>query len=165
MKQTLLKKLLLPSLLLLTLSACNFPNLFGYSYSLYVLETEKNTGELFKEVKCSLPDSPDHIQIRTLLLTLLDSQNDLFQDHFPTNITLYNETLSQTGILELEFSPEYSEITGIKRTATDYAITLTLTQLPNVTAVRIIVFGEEHPLEPALLRPSDLLTNTENANS
>lgn len=142
--------------LLLLLQSCN--HFHGHTYLLYCIDTSQTSGSLFKEIKCYLPYTPENIEIKTLLQTLLDFQDDpLLPNYFPSNLSLHSAHLSPTGILELEFSAEYGELSGIRRTVTDYAITLTLTQLPDVVALHIYVFGEDPTLSPNLLRPSDLL--------
>lgn len=144
------------SLLFLLQSCSHFQ---GHTYTLYCVDTSQTSGALFKEVKCYLPDTPDQIEVKTLLQTLLQFQEDpLLPAYFPSNLSLHSAQLNALGILELEFSSEYGELTGIRRTATDYAITLTLTQLPEVVALRINVFGEDPSTTSNLLRPTDLLT-------
>lgn len=61
------------------------------------------------------------------------------------------------GLLTLDFSEEYSELTGITLTLANACLTLTLTQLDGVEEVQVTVMGKALPEGGEPLSPEDLL--------
>lgn len=62
------------------------------------------------------------------------------------------------GVVWVDLSRSYLDLSGVDLTLADYCITLTLTQLEGVGAVRITVNGADRPLrERPLLRAEDVL--------
>lgn len=136
-----------------------------YAYTLYPLvngntSQQLPTGTIFAPTPFYHTDPPDIISPLTLIHTVLSMEHsDQYQNPFPTGVAVYSMTLNGT-LLALEFSPEYGELSGIRRTAADYALTLALTQLPQIESVTIHVFGQEQTeltLSPQDLVHSDLL--------
>ena len=77
-----------------------------------------------------------------LLTALLDGpESDLYESAIPKGTALISVTrqgLSATA----DFSAPYGSLSGVALTLADYAVTLTLTQIPGVSAVRITVNGQ-----------------------
>lgn len=136
------------------------PSLDSTPYSLYCVhvDPENPNGNLLVPRTAYLPESPEEIQPQTLVLTLLALESyQNYHNTFPQGTTLLTANLLDSGVLDLKFSSEYGELLGIQRTAADYALTLTLTELSNVRALRISVFGDDPTVTPPLLRSSDLV--------
>lgn len=75
---------------------------------------------------------------------------------FPEQLRLLSWE-EEGGVLTLDFSEEYSELTGISLTLANACLTLTLTQLDQVEEVQAIVTGKPLPEGGAALSPEDLL--------
>ena len=66
------------------------------------------------------------------------------------------------GTASVDFSAPYGELSGMALTIADYCVTLSLTQIPGIYAVRITVDGEELPhRDTQIFRPSDVLLSSE----
>lgn len=66
------------------------------------------------------------------------------------------------GMALVDFSQGYEQLSGIDLTMADYCVTLTLSQLPGVSVVRITVEGQELAYRShSLLRSQDLLMTSE----
>lgn len=126
-----------------------------YAYTFYTLRTEGSTGGIYAPREVYLEYPPDIISPLLLIHTFFYLENtEDSTNPFPKGVAVYAIELSSSGVLEVEFSPEYGELSGIRRTAADFALMLTLTQLPQVNGLRIQVFGEEKNKE--VLRSSQL---------
>lgn len=77
-----------------------------------------------------------------LIQALLDgpTRSDL-TSVFPKGTTLLSQS-QEKGILTLNFSKEYSDLTGAKLTLANGAVVLTMTQLKTVDSVRLLSAGE-----------------------
>lgn len=67
------------------------------------------------------------------------------------------------GIVHLDFSTAYSQLSGMELTMADYCLTLSLTELDDIYGVKITVMGEELDYRKSgiLLAGNVLLTSTE----
>lgn len=99
--------------------------------------------------------SPD---IDTLLEALLNGPElDSLSDPFPPGTRLLGWELDG-GLLRLDLSASYGELTGVDLTLADYCITLTLCQLDQVDRVSITVDGEALPQRARqTLTPEDVI--------
>lgn len=156
--------LILSLLLCFTLTGCaRFSSTPHVTYELYHRNTQERHSTLLTSLKISLPveTSPDQdltsSHIHTLIMGLF-SLEDVYRKEalFPSDTKLLSFELLPNGTLNLHFSQEYGELSGIYRTTADYALTLTLTQLSTVTGVRISIFGEDPTVNPPLLRSYDI---------
>jgi len=59
----------------------------------------------------------------------------------PAQAQLLGWSLEEGGLLRLDLSEHYGELSGVELTLADYCITLTLCQLEGITAVEITVAG------------------------
>lgn len=137
----------------LLLGSCAYPVL-GESqeaegYALYFLEPDLSAsagGGAFRTETVYLDDleDPDTRQLAEALMT------ELLRG--PLDETLKNPVPAGTALLSLEvkgsqavvdFSAPYNTLSGVGLTLADYAVALTLTQLPDIVSVRITVRGKE----------------------
>lgn len=78
-----------------------------------------------------------------LMQSLLSGPTDSdLESPFPPGTTLGEVTLRGTE-LQVDLSSVYGTLTGIGLSLADYAITLTMTQLPDVARVRVTVLGSD----------------------
>ena len=79
---------------------------------------------------------------------------------FPTGTVLNTLTL-EGGRAVVDLTAAYGALSGVSLTLADYAITLTLTQLPGISEVRVTVRGQELDYRGTQrLRPRDVLFTT-----
>lgn len=82
-------------------------------------------------------------QAEVLLLQLLGGCADPdYRSPIPSNVQLYSCQVEGSAA-QVDLSAAYGQLSGIDLTIADYCITLTLTQLPGVSVVRITVDGRE----------------------
>lgn len=79
---------------------------------------------------------------------------------FPEQLRLLSWT-EEDGVLTLDFSEEYSELTGIALTLANSCLTLTLSQLDGVEKVEVTVMGKSLPEGTGALAAEDLLLTGE----
>ena len=78
---------------------------------------------------------------RALLSALLRGpENDAFRNALPAG-TLLNSVTLEGSRATVDFSSAYGSLSGIALTLADYAVTLTLTQIPEISTVRVTVAG------------------------
>lgn len=119
----------------------------GTPYDLYFLEADLSAvpgGDALRTQTVYLEeDLETEALARTLVERLLEG---------PTDDTLANPIPAGTGLLSLELTGAharvdltsgYRSLSGVELTLADYAITLTLTQLPQIAVVSITVRGQE----------------------
>ena len=116
-------------------------------YSLYFLERDlrdvPGAGAL-QAVDSGLAVSPDpQAAAETLIEALLAGpQEERLQSAIPPGTTLRSLEL-QGSRADVDLSGEYAALTGVALTLADYAVTLTLTQIPEISRVRVTVRGQE----------------------
>lgn len=87
--------------------------------------------------------NPKEDSIPQLLQWLLDGPQETdHSDVLPEGVTLISQTLHDS-VLTLNFSKEYSELTGVDLTVANGSIVLTMTQLKGVDGVTILSAGEQ----------------------
>ena len=81
--------------------------------------------------------------VEALVEGLLDGpQSELLRGTLPASTTLLSAKVEGSRAV-VDFSAAYSTLSGVRLTMADYAVTLTLTQLPEITSVKITVQGQE----------------------
>lgn len=92
-----------------------------------------------------IPIHPDDDPAQTaeaLLSALLQGpESDLYRNTLPKGTAL-NSVTRQGSLALVDFSAPYGSLSGISLTLADYAVTLTLTQIPEISMVRITVDGQ-----------------------
>lgn len=79
---------------------------------------------------------------QTLLTALLRGpDSDAFRSPFPSGVALNAVSLKGSRAF-VDFSAPYAALSGISLTLADYAVTLTLTQIPEISIVQITVDGQ-----------------------
>lgn len=84
-----------------------------------------------------------------------------YRTPIPQGVTLRSCQLTG-GMALVDFSQGYEQLSGIDLTIADYCVTLTLSQLPGISVVRITVEGQDLAYRThSLLRSQDLLMTSE----
>lgn len=164
--------LLLCALLLLTTS-CAYAAVSTQreadTYALYFREndlTAATGGDALRAETVQLPELADaeiddaaEMLLRALLKGPVD---ETLRTPFPTGTTLLSLDVEDSQAL-VDLSAAYGGLSGVALTMADYAITLTLTQLPEITEVRVTVRGQElgYRDRQTFRRQDLLLTTTE----
>lgn len=120
-----------------------------HTMSVYFMSTSMNSGSVLTTESRVL--DPHQDAIRQLIQFLLDGPKDA--DHHPAlpdDVTLISEKLNGS-VLTINFSDEYSELTGAALTVANASVVLTMTQLEKVDSVRILSAGE--PVLPTNTAP------------
>lgn len=159
-----IKSLILCLLLCCFVTGCaRFSTSSHVTYQLYHRNTLESHSALLTSLSIKLPTETSLDQdltsthIHTLIMGLFSIEEVYRKEPlFPPNTKLLSFELQPNGSLDLHFSQEYGELSGIYRTTADYALTLTLTQLSSVTGIRISIFGEDASTSPPLLRSYDI---------
>lgn len=117
-------------------------------YSLYFLRGDLRDaagGGALQAVPSSVPvtsDAAPEDTARELLSALLRGvDGDAYRNTLPAGTALNSLTLEGSRAT-VDFSRPYASLSGIGLTLADYAVTLTLTQIPGVSMVRITVGGQ-----------------------
>lgn len=97
--------------------------------------------------------------VTTVMRVLLNGPTgEGLEDPFPADTRLLGYTLSADGLLQLDLSAPYGDLTGIDLTLADYCITLTMCQLEGVEQVSITVNGNEIAYRARqILSPDDVM--------
>ena len=117
------------------------------SYDLYFLETEPEMGGgALQTEKAYLPEleaaDPEETA-RGLMEALLQGPLDMtLKSPIPAGTSLLSLKL-QGGRATVDLSAGYASLSGVALTLADYAVTLTLTQVPEISSVKITVRGQE----------------------
>ena len=120
----------------------------GTAYQLYFLErtlADADGGDALRAEERAIDDTGCTAEetARLLLEALLRGPKDpLLESPFPKGTSLVSVERVGTE-LRVDLSAAYSTLSGVGLSLADYAITLTLTQLPDVARVRITVAGRE----------------------
>ena len=120
----------------------------GTAYQLYFLErtlADADGGDALRAEERAIDDTGCTAEetARLLLEALLRGPKDpLLESPFPKGTSLVSAERVGTE-LRVDLSAAYGGLSGVEPSLADYAITLTLTQLPDVARVRITVLGEE----------------------
>ena len=138
---------------LVVLAACApAPGESGEGLSLYFASTE-DAGAALVPVEYTGAEEPG---VRQLMSALLAGPEGAGRTSaVPSWVTLRGCRL-EDGVLYLDLSENYGGLSGVDLTLADYAITLTLSQLPGVEGVRITADGE-----PLSYRSHQILTSEE----
>lgn len=108
-------------------------------------------------------DLPAQEQAQEAMELLLgECQEEGFTSPLPEGTELLECTVSGSRAV-VDFSAEYSQLTGMRLTVANYCVTLTLTQIEPIRMVRILVNGQElsQGRGSTLLAGDALLTSTE----
>ncbi len=129
------------------LCACASMEIEANGYDLYFQESDLNLaaggGALQTEhIYLTATEDPRALA-ETLMSELLKGPRDeTLKNTIPAGTTLQSlELTGRRAVVDL--SAAYSNLSGIALTMADYAITLTLTQIPEILAVQITVRGQE----------------------
>ena len=120
---------------------------------LYFVESHGGTGSVLGRELYSGSEEPT---VRVLVNALLagPGQESLISP-FPAHTTLLGWSLVD-GLLTLNLSEHYGDLSGIDLTMADYCITLTLCQIERVKQVQILVAGDELAYrEHKVMEPSE----------
>ena len=95
-----------------------------------------------------------------LMLLLSEPKDDALRSPFPSGTSLQKLTVAG-GRAQVDLSAQYGRLSGIDLSIADACVTLTLTQLRGVYAVRITANGRELPYrETQLLTAADALLSS-----
>lgn len=116
-------------------------------YRLYFRQddlTASSGGDVFETEPVELPEGLDAQSAAEALLErlLAGPRSELLRGTLPAGATLLSARVEGSRAL-VDFSAAYSTLSGVRLTLADYAVTLTLTQLPEITSVKITVQGQE----------------------
>ena len=120
----------------------------GSAYALYFVERDLRSadgGDALRSEERTLEDSGLSTEelAAVLVAELLKGPADpTLKSPFPKGTALLSAEQKGTE-LRVDLSAAYSTLSGVGLSLADYAITLTLTQLPDVARVRITVAGRE----------------------
>ena len=116
----------------------------GSAYALYFVERDLRSadgGDALRSEERTLEDTEE--LAAALVAELLKGPADpTLKSPFPKGTALLSAEQKGTE-LRVDLSAAYSTLSGVGLSLADYAITLTLTQLPDVARVRITVAGRE----------------------
>lgn len=116
-------------------------------YRLYFRQSDLSAssgGDVFQAETVELAEGLDtQASVEALVAGLLDGPRDeLLRGTLPSGTTLLSAKVEGSRAV-VDFSAAYSTLSGVRLTMADYAVTLTLTQLPEITSVKITVQGQE----------------------
>ncbi len=164
-----MKKVLLLAILvlLLLLVSCAVPTKDGGGDMLRifyptVLDAAKG-GDAVESVALSREDLPeDRHEQAVAVVERIMAGDEHHRSPIPAGTELRSCTLAG-GIVTLDFSAAYGQLSGMDMTLADYCLTLSLTELPDIYGVRITVMGAEpeYRKRGVMLAGNVLLTSTE----
>ena len=142
-----LTALLLSAVLLLLAVGCARQHPENEGYDLYFQEAEAEMGSgALRAEKAYLPQleaTGAAETARGLMEALLNGPLDLtLKSPIPTGTSLLSLRV-EGGRAYVDLSASYASLSGVALTLADYAIALTLTQIPEIGSVRITVRGQE----------------------
>ena len=116
-------------------------------YLLYFREkdlTASSGGDVFQTEAVEIEEGLDtQTAVENLVKHLLEGpRSELLRGTLPAGTTLLSARVEGSRAV-VDFSAAYSTLSGVRLTMADYAVTLTLTQLPEITSVKITVQGQE----------------------
>lgn len=103
----------------------------------------------------TLPEGSGEVEGLFALLMARPEDPELVAS-IPAGITLRSWS-QEDGILNLDLSEAYGDLSGVELTLADSCIVLTLCQLPEVKAVYLTVEGRPRPFRDQVLSASDFL--------
>ena len=117
------------------------------TYQLYFRESDlaaSSGGDVFQTEAVELGEGLNTVEtVEALLEALLKGpRSELLQGTLPASASLLSAEV-EGGRALVDFSAAYSTHPGVRLTMADYAVTLTLTQLPEINSVKITVQGQE----------------------
>jgi len=119
------------------------------TYGLYFREADLSasaSGDALRAEQITLSDvdeTDSQAMAEALMLKLMEGPADAtLKGTIPTGTQLLSVKVDK-GIAVVDLSAAYGALSGVNLTLADYAITLTLTQLPEVLSVRITVRGQD----------------------
>lgn len=117
------------------------------TYQLYFRESDlaaSSGGDVFQTEAVELGEGLNTVEtVEALLEALLKGpRSELLQGTLPASASLLSAEV-EGGRALVDFSTAYSTLSGVRLTMADYAVTLTLTQLPEINSVKITVQGQE----------------------
>lgn len=133
------------ALLLPLLCACASEESTGNSYDLYFQKSNLNLaagGGAFQTEQTYLSEEDDPQKLAEALMAelLRGPRDETLKNTIPSGTTLQSlELTGRRAVVDL--SAAYGNLSGVALTMADYAITLTLTQIPEILAVQITVRG------------------------
>lgn len=138
---------LLSAALLFTVGCAQESEEKAEGYDLYFLETEPEMGGGALQVeKAYLPELEDASPEETakgLMEALLQGPLDgALKSAIPAGTSLLSLEVSGGRAL-VDVSASYGSLSGVALTLADYAVTMTLTQVPEISSVKITVRGQE----------------------
>lgn len=144
--------LMLCGLLLLSAAGCGAAGTDPETpaYELYFVEADlkeaNGRGALRAEAAYlpkELSDAGPEEQAKSLMESLLQGPLDItLKSPIPAGTSLLSLKL-QGGRATVDLSAGYASLSGVALTLADYAVTLTLTQVPEISSVKITVRGQE----------------------
>lgn len=119
----------------------------GLPCQLYFREADLNAsagGDVFQTETVYIDEELDaQAQAEALLEALLAGpESEFLRSAIPAGTSLLSVEVNGSRAL-VDFSAGYSTLSGVRLTLADYAVTLTLTQLPDIAVVRVTVQGQE----------------------
>jgi len=119
------------------------------AYSLYFREADLSaaaSGDALRAEVVSLPDVDERdpqAMAEALMRRLMEGPADTaLKGTIPTGTQLLSVEVDR-GVAVVDLSAAYGALSGVNLTLADYAITLTLSQLPEIFSVRITVRGQD----------------------
>lgn len=117
------------------------------AFQLYFREddlTASSGGDVFQTETVCLEEGLDTEETVAALLAklLAGPEDELLRSALPAGTTLLSSQVEGQRAI-VDFSAAYGTFSGVRLTMADYAVTLTLTQLPEISSVKITVRGQE----------------------
>lgn len=106
--------------------------------------TASSGGDVFETELVELPEGLNTQSAAEALLEglLAGPHSELLRSTLPAGAALLSARVEGSRAL-VDFSAAYGNLSGVRLTLADYAVTLTLTQLPEIVSVKITVQGQE----------------------
>ncbi len=134
------RRLLVPLLILLLLSACSVTPRSS-PYQLHFLSTADHGPAILSQ---SYPGDGTPTPEQLLLALLNGPKDDHLRSPFPQGLSLRRCVQDGTHII-VDFSEQYSGLSDISLTLADYCVVLTLCQLDGIDSVEITASGRPIP--------------------
>lgn len=124
------------------LSACDFGNgNITAAYEIYFPTKDKDFGApALGSETCRIQDGEEAIP-EILRLLLKGPSSEHLRAIIPEEVTVRDWNL-EDGVLTLDFSSQYGILSGIDLTLADYSVTMSLSQVPEVSSVVTLIEGE-----------------------
>lgn len=127
------------------------------SYRIYYAAAGKSIGGAAVEYEYWTPEGAEPLLEGMLAAVFSPPAGEGLSSPYPYGVSLRAAQVDQ-GVLRLDLSEQYGELTGIQLTLANYCLALTLCQLEGVEAVRVTVEGRELPYRGGLeLRAQDVV--------